>query len=300
MFVDPDQHLVAEVTLGRLGVGVDDEGVRDLQPLGHLDLHPGRTTWNKSMGDLGELIRDMNPLPPLIRKGLTIIANLFCYQSYRHFSLVNSSAFSSSFWRKIETKCPCSLSPVKDKELVLSKTRWLFKFTFKLLHYDKIVRAAKQRKSGSEGLRLAPPMTFRCRISVKMYPSSCDLFTQYQFKCEMYWLTVLKLYVRDVTRAQLKNPTPGLATFKSILSDRKVPERLFSSSPAMTEVDLSLFPRMGLTLPSRFGGTKKFPSQLVAPTLELKSKERTWFLMLWTHLSKNTKMSSNGRGDFAS
>ena len=41
----------------------------------------------------------------------------------------------------------------------------------------------------------------------------------------------------------------------------------------MTEVDLSLFPRIGLTLPSRFGGTKKFPSQLVAPTLELKRKE---------------------------
>jgi hypothetical protein len=29
---------------------------------------------------------------------------------------------------------------------------------------------------------------------------------------------------------------------------------------------------MGLTLPSRLGGTRKFPSQLAAPTLELKIK----------------------------
>jgi len=41
--------------------------------------------------------------------------------------------------------------------------------------------------------------------------------------------------------------------------------------PAITEVDRSLFPRMGLTLPSRLGGTKKLPSQLAAPTLELKT-----------------------------
>ena len=44
--------------------------------------------------------------------------------------------------------------------------------------------------------------------------------------------------------------------------------------PAMTEVDLSLFPRMGLTLPSLLGGTRKFPSQLAAPTLELKCKQK--------------------------
>ena len=32
-------------------------------------------------------------------------------------------------------------------------------------------------------------------ISVKMYPPSCDLYTQYQFMCEMYWLTVHLLYM---------------------------------------------------------------------------------------------------------
>ena len=35
------QQLVAEVTLGGLGVGVQDEGVRDLESVGHLHLHPG-------------------------------------------------------------------------------------------------------------------------------------------------------------------------------------------------------------------------------------------------------------------
>ena len=32
---------VTKVALGGLGVGVDDPGVRDLGPVGHLHLHPG-------------------------------------------------------------------------------------------------------------------------------------------------------------------------------------------------------------------------------------------------------------------
>ena len=38
---DAHQQLVTEVTLGRLGVGVKHEGVRDLEAVGHLDLDPG-------------------------------------------------------------------------------------------------------------------------------------------------------------------------------------------------------------------------------------------------------------------
>ena len=38
------QHLAAEVALGRLGVGVDDEGVGDLEAVRHLLVHPRRTT----------------------------------------------------------------------------------------------------------------------------------------------------------------------------------------------------------------------------------------------------------------
>ena len=53
--------------------------------------------------------------------------------------------------------------------------------------------------------------------------------------------------------------------------------------PAMTEVDLSLFPRIGLTLPSLLGGTRKFPSQLAAPTLELECKQKTMsYYMKWS------------------
>ena len=48
LFVDSDEHLVAEVTLGRLGVGVDHERVRNLQALGHLDLHPSWPAYNKT------------------------------------------------------------------------------------------------------------------------------------------------------------------------------------------------------------------------------------------------------------
>ncbi len=39
-----DEHLVAEVALGGLRVGVDDERVRDLEPVGHLNIHPNGTT----------------------------------------------------------------------------------------------------------------------------------------------------------------------------------------------------------------------------------------------------------------
>ena len=49
--------------------------------------------------------------------------------------------------------------------------------------------AANQRGSGLEGSQvqnLVPARTFRFGISVKMYPSSSDLQTQYQFMCEMY------------------------------------------------------------------------------------------------------------------
>ncbi len=42
---NPHEHFVAEVTLGGLGIGVDDEGVWDLQPIRHLHVNPGRTTY---------------------------------------------------------------------------------------------------------------------------------------------------------------------------------------------------------------------------------------------------------------
>ena len=44
---------------------------------------------------------------------------------------------------------------------------------------------------------MVPARTFRCGISVKIYPSSCDLNAQYQFMCEMYWLTVPLLLQRE-------------------------------------------------------------------------------------------------------
>ena len=35
-------------------------------------------------------------------------------------------------------------------------------------------------------------------ISVKMNSSSCDLYRQYQFMCEMYWLAEHLLYMREM------------------------------------------------------------------------------------------------------
>ena len=43
-------------------------------------------------------------------------------------------------------------------------------------------------------LKLDKTRTICCQISAKMCPSSCDLYTQYQFMCEMQWLTVHLLY----------------------------------------------------------------------------------------------------------
>ena len=37
-------YLVAKVALGGFGVGVQDKGVRDLEPVGHLHVHPCRPT----------------------------------------------------------------------------------------------------------------------------------------------------------------------------------------------------------------------------------------------------------------
>ena len=42
---DSHQELVTEVTLGGLGVGVQNKCVRDLQTGCHLHLHPGWSTW---------------------------------------------------------------------------------------------------------------------------------------------------------------------------------------------------------------------------------------------------------------
>lgn len=42
LFENSDEHLVTEVTLGGLRVGVDDEGVGDFQTMCHLNVHPWR------------------------------------------------------------------------------------------------------------------------------------------------------------------------------------------------------------------------------------------------------------------
>ena len=44
---DSHEHLVAEVTLGGLGVGVHHEGVRDLQSVGQVEVNPGWPACNR-------------------------------------------------------------------------------------------------------------------------------------------------------------------------------------------------------------------------------------------------------------
>ena len=59
-------------------------------------------------------------------------------------------------------------------------------------------RAGQGRRSGLEGHKYhnsVPARTLRGGISVKIYPSSYDLYTQYQFMFEMNWLTVHFLYM---------------------------------------------------------------------------------------------------------
>ena len=51
---DSHEDLVAEVTLGRLGVGVHHEGVRDLQSVGQVKVHPGRPPCNR--GEAGAVL----------------------------------------------------------------------------------------------------------------------------------------------------------------------------------------------------------------------------------------------------
>ena len=50
----------------------------------------------------------------------------------------------------------------------------------------------------SQVQNLVPVRTLRCGISDKMCPSSCDLYAQYHFMCEMYWLTVHLLSMREM------------------------------------------------------------------------------------------------------
>ena len=44
--------MVAKVALGEFGVGVQDKGVRDLEPVGHLHVHPCRPTYEKRQREL--------------------------------------------------------------------------------------------------------------------------------------------------------------------------------------------------------------------------------------------------------
>ena len=40
--------------------------------------------------------------------------------------------------------------------------------------------------------------SFKCGMSVEIYLSSGDMYTQHQFMCEKYWLTVHFLYMREM------------------------------------------------------------------------------------------------------
>ena len=48
---DPHQQLATVVALGGLGVGVQDEGVRDLQAVGEVEIYPGRPSWTTVLAE---------------------------------------------------------------------------------------------------------------------------------------------------------------------------------------------------------------------------------------------------------
>ena len=77
-----------------------------------------------------------------------------------------------------------------------SRHNYLFITTMKMA---KSCMATNQRRSGSEGhrfeTRCQQGLFFHCGISGKIYPSSCDLYTHYQFMCETYWLNVHLLFM---------------------------------------------------------------------------------------------------------
>lgn len=47
LFEDSDQHFVAEMTFRGFGIRMEDKGVRDLETMSHLDIHPNRTTFKE-------------------------------------------------------------------------------------------------------------------------------------------------------------------------------------------------------------------------------------------------------------
>ena len=61
--------------------------------------------------------------------------------------------------------------------------------------------AADWIRSGSEGHRFkawCQQGLFCCKISVKIYPSLYNWYTQYHLVREMYWVTVHLLYLIDI------------------------------------------------------------------------------------------------------
>lgn len=67
-----------------------------------------------------------------------------------------------------------------------------------VLPEDDLVRRSQVRNS-------LPARTFPSVITVKIYPSSCDMNSQYQFMGEIYWLTALS----QETLGTLREPSSG-------------------------------------------------------------------------------------------
>ena len=63
----------------------------------------------------------------------------------------------------------------------------------------------------SEVQNSVPARTLHSGNSVKMYPSSCELYSQFQFMSEMYWLTAHLLYMWEMWHEpnKLKIPQGG-------------------------------------------------------------------------------------------
>ena len=64
----------------------------------------------------------------------------------------------------------------------------------------KVRRQIKDLGEKVTGLKLG---TYHRGISVKIYSASCYLSTKYKFMCEMKWLTVHLLYMRELNKEKI-------------------------------------------------------------------------------------------------
>ena len=149
------------------------------------------------------LLRIFPVLHFFLRK--SCLSSLVRFRHLSHFPSIRSSTSQwrangskmllgvATFDRKISSRMMCreegAIVPLKGKH-------------WKPFSYLESM-AANRRRSGSEGHRFETRCLqglFAVESLLKMYPSSCELYSQ---MCEMYWLTcTFALHVRDETLAQ--------------------------------------------------------------------------------------------------